>query len=71
MKTYITYSNPPLGIYERMIEIAGQEIKIIGTAGRDKGIMILGLNFLEDHKPWMRRDDGIEFNLNGHTIRIK
>ena len=54
-----------------MIEIAGHEIKVSGNAGKENGIMILGLNFLENHKPWVRKNNGMEFNLNGNTIRIK
>ena len=62
---------PSIGTYEGTIEIAGHEIKVSGNAGRENGIMILGLNFLENHKPWVRKSNGMEFYLNGKTIRIK
>ncbi|KAK4407543.1 hypothetical protein Sango_0335300 [Sesamum angolense] len=45
---------PVVGRYEGMLEIAGHEILVAGVAGRD-GSMILGLSFLEDHKPWGRK----------------
>ncbi|KAL2226502.1 UNVERIFIED_CONTAM: movement protein [Sesamum indicum] len=50
---------PVVGRYEGMIEIAGHEILVAGVAGRENGSMILGLSFLEDHKPWGRKGSGI------------
>ncbi|KAL0282324.1 UNVERIFIED_CONTAM: movement protein [Sesamum angustifolium] len=50
---------PVVGRYEGMLEIAGHEILVSGVAGRDNGIMILGISFLEDHKPWGRKGSGI------------
>ncbi|KAK4386159.1 movement protein [Sesamum angolense] len=41
--------------YEGMLEIAGHEILVTGVAGRENGSMILGISFLEDHKPWGRK----------------
>ncbi|KAL0448515.1 UNVERIFIED_CONTAM: movement protein [Sesamum latifolium] len=46
---------PVIGRYEDMLEIAGHEILVAGIAGRENGSMTLGLNFLEDHKPWGRK----------------
>ncbi|KAL0445567.1 UNVERIFIED_CONTAM: Enzymatic polyprotein [Sesamum latifolium] len=46
---------PVIGIYEGMLEIAGHEILVAGVAGKKNGSMNLGLNFLEDHKPWGRK----------------
>ncbi|KAK4389900.1 movement protein [Sesamum angolense] len=46
---------PVIGRYEGMLEIAGHEILVTGIAGRENGIMILGISFLEDHKPWGRK----------------
>ncbi|KAL0361407.1 UNVERIFIED_CONTAM: movement protein [Sesamum radiatum] len=46
---------PVIGRYEGMLEIAGHEILVAGIAGREHGSMTLGLNFLEDHKPWGRK----------------
>ncbi|KAL0354271.1 UNVERIFIED_CONTAM: movement protein [Sesamum angustifolium] len=43
---------PVVGRYEGMLEIAGHEILVTGVAGRENGSMILGISFLEDHKPW-------------------
>ncbi|KAK4400899.1 putative enzymatic polyprotein [Sesamum angolense] len=43
---------PVIGRYEGMLEIAGYEIIVTGVAGRENGSMILGISFLEDHKPW-------------------
>ncbi|KAL0399295.1 UNVERIFIED_CONTAM: putative enzymatic polyprotein [Sesamum radiatum] len=42
--------------YEGMLEIAGHEILVVGVAGKENGSMTLGLNFLEDHKPWGRKE---------------
>ncbi|KAL0309408.1 UNVERIFIED_CONTAM: movement protein [Sesamum radiatum] len=44
-----------VGRYEGMLEIAGHEILVAGVVGRENGSMILGLSFLEDHKPWGRK----------------
>ncbi|KAL0378706.1 UNVERIFIED_CONTAM: movement protein [Sesamum radiatum] len=41
-----------IGRYEGMLEIADHEILVTGIAGREHGSMTLGLNFLEEHKPW-------------------
>ncbi|KAL0313298.1 UNVERIFIED_CONTAM: movement protein [Sesamum radiatum] len=41
--------------YEGMLEIVGHEILVAGVAGKENGSMTLGLNFLEDHKPWGRK----------------
>ncbi|KAL0298251.1 UNVERIFIED_CONTAM: Enzymatic polyprotein [Sesamum angustifolium] len=46
---------PVVGRYEGMLEIAGHEILVTGIAGRENGSMILGISFLEDHKPWGRK----------------
>ncbi|KAL0403973.1 UNVERIFIED_CONTAM: movement protein [Sesamum radiatum] len=46
---------PVIGRYEGMLEIAGHEILVTGIAGREHGSMTLGLNFLEEHKPWGRK----------------
>ncbi|KAL0442246.1 UNVERIFIED_CONTAM: Enzymatic polyprotein [Sesamum radiatum] len=46
---------PIVGRYEGMLEIAGHEILVTGVAGRENGSMILGISFLEDHKPWGRK----------------
>ncbi|KAL0367106.1 UNVERIFIED_CONTAM: hypothetical protein Sradi_3600700 [Sesamum radiatum] len=46
---------PIIGTYEGMLEIAGHEILVAGVAGKENGSMTLGLNFLEDHKPWERK----------------
>ncbi|KAL0438741.1 UNVERIFIED_CONTAM: movement protein [Sesamum latifolium] len=48
-----------IGRYEGMLEIAGHEILVAGVAGKENGSMTLGLNFLEDHKPWGRKGSGI------------
>ncbi|KAL0412220.1 UNVERIFIED_CONTAM: movement protein, partial [Sesamum latifolium] len=50
---------PVIGRYEGMLEIAGHEILVAGVAGKQNGSMTLGLNFLEDHKPWGRKGSGI------------
>ncbi|KAL0352206.1 UNVERIFIED_CONTAM: 1-aminocyclopropane-1-carboxylate synthase 3 [Sesamum calycinum] len=39
-----------------MLEIACHEILVARVAGRENGSMTLGLSFLEDHKPWGRKD---------------
>ncbi|KAL0319566.1 UNVERIFIED_CONTAM: movement protein [Sesamum radiatum] len=49
---------PVIGRYEGMLEIAGHEILVAGVAGKENGSMTLGLNFLEDHKPWRRKGNG-------------
>ncbi|KAK4390224.1 hypothetical protein Sango_2085700 [Sesamum angolense] len=49
---------PVVGRYEGMLEIAGHEILVTGVAGRENGSMILGISFLEDHKPWGRKGNG-------------
>ncbi|KAL0317308.1 UNVERIFIED_CONTAM: Enzymatic polyprotein [Sesamum angustifolium] len=46
---------PVVGRYEGMLEIAGHEILVTCVAGRENGSMILGISFLEDHKPWGRK----------------
>ncbi|KAL0431110.1 UNVERIFIED_CONTAM: movement protein [Sesamum radiatum] len=46
---------PVIDRYEGMLEIAGHEILVAGIAGREHGSMTLGLNFLENHKPWGRK----------------
>ncbi|KAK4404470.1 hypothetical protein Sango_0815600 [Sesamum angolense] len=53
-KHHIIYK-PVVGRYEGMLEIAGHEILVTGVAGRENGSMILGISFLEDHKPWGRK----------------
>ncbi|KAL0355195.1 UNVERIFIED_CONTAM: putative enzymatic polyprotein [Sesamum radiatum] len=50
---------PVIGRYEGMLEIAGHEILVTGIAGREHGSMTLGLNFLEEYKPWGRKGSGI------------
>ncbi|KAL0454669.1 UNVERIFIED_CONTAM: movement protein [Sesamum latifolium] len=50
---------PVIGRYEGMFEIAGHEILVAGVAGKENGSMTLGLNFLEYHKPWGRKYNGI------------
>ncbi|KAL0327766.1 UNVERIFIED_CONTAM: putative enzymatic polyprotein [Sesamum angustifolium] len=50
-----TIEQPVVGRYEGMLEIAGHEILVTGVAGRENGSMILGISFLEDHKPWGRK----------------
>ncbi|KAL0430635.1 UNVERIFIED_CONTAM: movement protein [Sesamum radiatum] len=50
---------PVIGRYEGMLEIAGHEILVTSIAGREHGSMNLGLNFLEEHKPWGRKGSGI------------
>ncbi|KAL0283728.1 UNVERIFIED_CONTAM: movement protein [Sesamum radiatum] len=62
---------PVVGRYEGMLEIAGHEILVTGVAGRENGSMTLGLSFLEDHKPWGRKGNDMEFSLDGVTIRIE
>ncbi|KAK4381652.1 movement protein [Sesamum angolense] len=62
---------PVIGKYEGMLEIAGHEFLVAGIAGRENGSMTLGLSFLEDHKPWGRKGNGMEFSLDGVTIRIE
>ncbi|KAK4410081.1 movement protein [Sesamum angolense] len=49
---------PVIGRYEGMLEIADHEILVTGVAGRENGSMILGISFLEDHKPWGRKGNG-------------
>ncbi|KAK4381155.1 movement protein [Sesamum angolense] len=56
---------PVVGRYEGMLEIAGHEFLVAGVAGRENGCMTLGLSFLEDHKPWGRKGNGMEFSLDG------
>ncbi|KAL2225738.1 UNVERIFIED_CONTAM: movement protein, partial [Sesamum indicum] len=68
----IRFDNQPVvGKYEGMLEIAGHEILVAGVAGRENGSMTLGLSFLEDHKPWGRKGNGMEFSLDGVTIKIE
>ncbi|KAL0434934.1 UNVERIFIED_CONTAM: movement protein [Sesamum radiatum] len=43
---------PVIDRYEGMLEIAGHKILVAGITGREHGSMTLGLNFLEEHKPW-------------------
>ncbi|KAL0307356.1 UNVERIFIED_CONTAM: movement protein [Sesamum angustifolium] len=62
---------PVVGRYEGMLEIAGHEFLVAGVAGRANGCMTLGLSFLEDHKPWGRKGNSMEFSLDGVTIRIE
>ncbi|KAL0408396.1 UNVERIFIED_CONTAM: movement protein [Sesamum radiatum] len=62
---------PVIGKYEGMLEIAGHEILVTGIAGREHRSMTLGLNFLEEHKQWGRKGNGMEFSLDGVTIRIE
>ncbi|KAL0445173.1 UNVERIFIED_CONTAM: movement protein [Sesamum latifolium] len=51
-------NQPVIGRYEGMLEIADHEILVAGVAGKENGSMTLGLNFLENHKPWGRKDNG-------------
>ncbi|KAK4397801.1 movement protein [Sesamum angolense] len=62
---------PVVGRYEGMLEIAGHEFLVAGVAGRENGGMTLGLSFLEDHKPWGRKGNGMEFSLDGVLRREK
>ncbi|KAK4381541.1 movement protein [Sesamum angolense] len=62
---------PVVGRYEGMLEIAGHEFLVAGDAGRENGSMTLGLSFLEDHKPWGRKGNGMEFSLDGVLRREK
>ncbi|KAL0440303.1 UNVERIFIED_CONTAM: movement protein [Sesamum latifolium] len=52
-------NQPVIGRYEGMLEIAGHEILVAGVAEKENGSMILGLNFLEDHKAWGRKGSEI------------
>ena len=54
-----------------MLEIASHEILVASIVGRENGSMTLGLSFLKDHKPWGRKGNGMEFSLDGVTIRIE
>ncbi|KAL0453803.1 UNVERIFIED_CONTAM: Enzymatic polyprotein [Sesamum latifolium] len=63
-------NQPVIGRYEGMLEIAGHKILVAGCR-KENGSMTLGLNFLEDHKPWGRKGNGMEFSLDGTTIRIE
>ncbi|KAK4397935.1 putative enzymatic polyprotein, partial [Sesamum angolense] len=54
---------PVIGRYEGMLEIAGHEILVTGVAGRENESMILGISFLEDHKPWGRKGNGADILL--------
>ena len=54
-----------------MLEIAGHEILVAGVACRENGSMTLEISFLEDHKPWGRKGNGMEFSLDGVTIKIE
>ncbi|KAL0427493.1 UNVERIFIED_CONTAM: movement protein [Sesamum latifolium] len=58
---------PVIGRYEGMLEIAGHEILVAGVAGKKNGSMTLGLNFLEDHKPWGRK--GADILLGNNFIQ--
>ncbi|KAK4407661.1 movement protein [Sesamum angolense] len=62
---------PVVGRYEGMLEIAGHEILVTGVAGRENGSMTLRISFLEDHKSWGRKGNGMEFSLDGVTITIE
>ncbi|KAL0292952.1 UNVERIFIED_CONTAM: movement protein [Sesamum radiatum] len=62
---------PVIDGYEGMLEIAGHEILAAGIAGREHESMTLGLNFLENHKLWGTRGNGMEFSLDDVTIRIE
>lgn len=62
---------PVLGRYESMLEITDHEISVSSVANRDKGIMTLGLSFLENHKSQERKDNAIESSLNGAIIRVE
>ncbi|KAL0304376.1 UNVERIFIED_CONTAM: movement protein [Sesamum radiatum] len=53
------------------VKLRCHEILVAGIAGKEHGSMILGLNFLENHKPWGRKGNGMEFSLDGVTIRIE
>ncbi|KAL0391526.1 UNVERIFIED_CONTAM: movement protein [Sesamum latifolium] len=64
IKYLLLKRQPVIGRYEGTLEIAGHEILVAGIAGRENGSMTLGLNFLEDHKPWGRK--GIE--LQDHIV---
>lgn len=46
------------------------ETSITGSAGRIPEQLVLGLEFLEDHKPWERLQDGMEFTVEGKRYRI-
>ncbi|KAL0411883.1 UNVERIFIED_CONTAM: movement protein, partial [Sesamum latifolium] len=48
-------NQPVIGRYEGMLEITGHEILVASVAEKENGSMTLGLNFLEDHKPWGRK----------------
>ncbi|KAL0411158.1 UNVERIFIED_CONTAM: movement protein [Sesamum latifolium] len=58
---------PVIGRYEGMLEIVGHEILVVGIAGRENGSMTLGLNFLEDYKPWGRK--GADILLGNNFIQ--
>ncbi|KAL0373631.1 UNVERIFIED_CONTAM: putative enzymatic polyprotein [Sesamum radiatum] len=57
---------PVISRYEGMLEIADHEILVAGVAGKENESMTLGLNFLEDHKPWGRKGNGMEFSLDAY-----
>ncbi|KAL0408160.1 UNVERIFIED_CONTAM: movement protein [Sesamum radiatum] len=57
-----------IGRYESMLEIAGHEILVAKVAGKENGSMTLELNFLEDHKLWGRKGNGMEFSLDGNNF---
>ncbi|KAL0455218.1 UNVERIFIED_CONTAM: movement protein [Sesamum latifolium] len=60
-------NQPVIGRYEGMLEITGHKILVAGIAERENGSMTLGLNFLEDHKPWGRR--GADILLGNNFIQ--
>ncbi|KAL0434870.1 UNVERIFIED_CONTAM: movement protein [Sesamum radiatum] len=60
---------PVIGKYEGMLEIAGHEILVASIAGREHGSMILGLNFLENHKSWGRKGYGADILLGNNFIQ--
>ncbi|KAL0284564.1 UNVERIFIED_CONTAM: movement protein [Sesamum radiatum] len=65
--TPLEIRQPVIGRYEGMLEIAGHKILVTGIAGREHGSMTLGINFLEEHKPWGRK--GADILLGNNFIQ--
>lgn len=62
---------PTLGTYKGLITIDKLEVLVTGIPGKGSEQLILGLEFLEEHKPWKRLENGMEFVVDDRVWKIQ
>ena len=62
---------PVIGNYQGLINIGELEVHIQGIPGKESDRLILGLEFLEEHKPWKCLEYGMDFMADDRMWKIQ